>query len=228
MLPELNTLFLTNTINIGSVIYIIRPYTIEELFEVTARLKAMKDILQNEDVALDNFSSVQSILTIISDSYFFVQKEICSIINISDRDFGKLPLEIVVSIIDKIIEINLQSKELFENHLQKLGGKTKSDSDSEAEIAKAIQKLVANGHSWSSIQQYSLAEIGIFLKVIIEQEREDRAEELSHLWMGANLTYEGLKDVMSTITKKPQDTETSVKEVHKEWKRLASFMNGKK
>lgn len=87
---------------------------------------------------------------------------------------------------------------------------------------------MANGHSWSSIQKYSLAEIGIFFKTVIKQEREDKVERLSHLWMGANLEYKGLQDIVKEMKTGGFKKEPTVAEVGSEWRRLASFMAGRK
>jgi len=89
--------------------------------------------------------------------------------------------------------------------------------------------LVANGHSWLSIKKYTLSEIGIFYKTVILMERESKAENISNLWMGNNLAYEGLKDVLKNFGIKPQKkVEPSVAEVNKDWSKLANFMSGRK
>ncbi len=47
------------------------------------------------------------------------------------------------------------------------------------------------------------------------------------MWLGSNLQYKGLKEVldgMSSVTKK----EPTVDEVNNDWKRLASFMSGQR
>ena len=49
--------------------------------------------------------------------------------------------------------------------------------------------------------------------------------------MGSNLRYEDIKNVIKQIgpgTETNAESELSQEEVTKEWKRLASFMNGKK
>ena len=57
-------------------------------------------------------------------------------------------------------------------------------------------------------------------------EREEKAERLSHLWMGTNLNYDGLKEAVESIrgTKKKV---LDYKEIKNDWKRLAAFMQGK-
>lgn len=85
------------------------------------------------------------------------------------------------------------------------------------------------GHAWSSIQTYSLAEIGTFLRVIVIKNREERAENLSTLWMANNLDHENLQKVLTELrlgTRQPKVLETK-EEIADEWKRLRSFMAGK-
>jgi len=87
--------------------------------------------------------------------------------------------------------------------------------------------LVANGHSWASIKQYTLSEIGSFFKVVVLLERDKKAQSISDIWQGNNLTVEGLKDVLKSFgmnyDKKPENI--PIEEVNKDWKRLASFMS---
>ena len=46
--------------------------------------------------------------------------------------------------------------------------------------------------------------------------------------MGSNLTHEGLEEVLRTIKGHSVHEEVSVDEVNKDWRRLASFMAGRK
>jgi len=86
---------------------------------------------------------------------------------------------------------------------------------------------VAHGHSWSSIKEYTLSEIGAFLLAVRNEEKRIRAENLSAQWMGSNLTKEGLDQMLSElgvdISQKAESA--SPKQVQQEWKRLASFIN---
>jgi len=64
---------------------------------------------------------------------------------------------------------------------------------------------------------------------VVNLEREQKADILSSMWMGANLQYKDLQGVLETLqAPHGEDTEPSVEEVNTEWKRLASFMQGHK
>ena len=85
-----------------------------------------------------------------------------------------------------------------------------------------------SGHSWSSIRKYSLSEIGIFYKTVHLKEREEKAENLSNMWMGSNLNHEGLQKVVSSLSKPIEKEKVQPEEINKDWKRLASFMRNQK
>jgi len=86
---------------------------------------------------------------------------------------------------------------------------------------------VANGHHWSSIKTYTLSEIGTFFKTVVLLERDKKAQKISDIWQGTNLTLDGLKQVLKdlgmNLDKKPE--EKSIEEVNSDWKRLAEFMS---
>jgi len=89
--------------------------------------------------------------------------------------------------------------------------------------------LVACGHSWLSIKKYTLSEIGNFYKTIVLMEREKKAANLTDMWMGNNLEFKGLNEVLSDLgVKKPKKEKPKIAEVNKDWKRLATFMAGRK
>lgn len=86
-----------------------------------------------------------------------------------------------------------------------------------------------NGHSWLSIKQYTLSEIGIFYKTVVLGNRDRKIDTLSNIWMGNNLAYEGFKEVIADLGVTPQkEAGPSIAEVNKDWKRLATFMAGRK
>jgi len=89
--------------------------------------------------------------------------------------------------------------------------------------------LVSNGHHWSSIKSYTLSEIGSFFKVVVIQERNKKAQNISDSWQANNLTLEGLQQVLGSLGSHSnlgkKETGPPPKEVQKDWSRLASFMS---
>jgi len=63
--------------------------------------------------------------------------------------------------------------------------------------------------------------------LVIEDEKEKKKERLMDLWMGSNLAYKGIKEVLDSINVRAKKEEISVKEVNSEWRRLSSFMRDK-
>jgi hypothetical protein len=89
--------------------------------------------------------------------------------------------------------------------------------------------LISAGHSWSDIKQYTLAEVGIFLKAVIRKNRRDYIQNLNQLWYGSNLTQEGIQKAVTELSKEVEtEKELEPNEIQAEWRRLASFMSGRK
>ena len=57
-------------------------------------------------------------------------------------------------------------------------------------------------------------------------QKEKKLEQISHMWMGNNLSQEGLKEVLGESGKPIEEPQLPVEEVNKEWSRLKSFMSG--
>jgi len=62
--------------------------------------------------------------------------------------------------------------------------------------------------------------------VVVIAERYKKAQNISEIWQGSNLTVEGLNKVLDALGMKinKKSSEIPVEEVNKDWKRLASFM----
>lgn len=89
-----------------------------------------------------------------------------------------------------------------------------------------------NGHSWASIQEYSLSEIGAFLKVIVKKEIKAKSDRISEIWLGSNLKYKALQEVLKKMDDSaktaPATPEDQQREIQKNWIKLASFMKGQR
>lgn len=88
-----------------------------------------------------------------------------------------------------------------------------------------------NNHPWSSIQNYTLSEIGIFLKVIVRKEAQKKADDLAQLWLGNNLKYKALQDIMKDIlaSVEPKKTpEEEAAEIQNNWVRLKALFQGRR
>ena len=89
--------------------------------------------------------------------------------------------------------------------------------------------MVANGHHWSSIKLYTLSEVGSFFKVVVIQERNKKAQNISDSWQANNLTLEGLQQVLDSLGShsnldKKEAISPPPEKVQKDWGKLAAFM----
>lgn len=83
--------------------------------------------------------------------------------------------------------------------------------------------MVDSGHSWSSIQQYTLSEIGAFLKVIVRKEAKDKAESLSNLWLGNNIDQKALTNILRELVPNSQLSQDDPNVIRKNWRALAAL-----
>jgi len=74
-----------------------------------------------------------------------------------------------------------------------------------------------------------LSEIGSFFKTVVISERNKKAQEISNIWQGNNLTLEGLEQVLHSIGSPSnldkKQASVTPEEATKNWKKLASFMS---
>jgi len=66
----------------------------------------------------------------------------------------------------------------------------------------------------------------VFFKTIVINEKEQKIDNISQMWMGNNLSQEGLKEIMGKSGKPYQEPQPTAEEVNSEWSRLQSFMSG--
>lgn len=92
--------------------------------------------------------------------------------------------------------------------------------------------MIKNGHSWSSIQQMALGEIGFFLKAVIRAEERESLESYSTMWLANNHSAKGYAEHIKLLQGRykrlssPKKTkEQEGKEILDNWKRLAMAMS---
>jgi hypothetical protein len=108
---ELDDLFPGGTVSIGKSIILIRPLNIEQIAVLSKKIKAIGSLLSKEGITWENYSEKTSLLKIavvLLDSFPDVLEEAS---NIDINDLKKLPLNSIVLIVSKVIEVNLKSKD---------------------------------------------------------------------------------------------------------------------
>jgi hypothetical protein len=91
--------------------------------------------------------------------------------------------------------------------------------------------LVSNGHSWLSIKNYTLSEIGVFYKAIVLSDRETKIDRLYNNWVSTHCDQNTITDLIKKMNKKSNFIDKSKEKpenVNKEWTRLAGFMKKRK
>lgn len=117
---DLESLFPGKTLKIGDQSVVIKPLGLEQLATIGLQLKGIGSILQESGVTWDNYNNPENIakLAIILLQQFPDVLEEAS--NIHIDDIKPLPPEYIISIIDKVIEVNLESKEVLEGNFKSL------------------------------------------------------------------------------------------------------------
>ena len=120
---DLSSLFPGETLTIGEQVVDIRPLGIRSLAIVARKLKGFGYVLQEDGVTFDNYSEPENIIklaTLLLEQFPEVLEEAS---NIDKADLEKLPIEIVVSILDKVISVNMKSRESLEKNFKSLAAR---------------------------------------------------------------------------------------------------------
>lgn len=120
---DLDSLFPGDTLSIGDQTIDIRPLGIKQLAIIARKLKGFGKILGEEEVTWDNYNQPENLIKLASvllDQFPEVLEEGS---NVAIEDLQVLPLEIVVEILDKVLEVNMRSKESLEGNFKSLAGK---------------------------------------------------------------------------------------------------------
>lgn len=86
--------------------------------------------------------------------------------------------------------------------------------------------LVSGGHSWLSIKEYSLSEIGIFVRSVVRKNTQDNANQITQQWLANNASQKELDVIIERITRTIKRKKTEVEtqnEINNNWIRLASL-----
>ncbi len=120
---DIEALFPGDTLTIGDQTVDIRPLGIKQLAIIARKLKGFGKILADEDVTWDNYNQPENLIklaTLLLDQFPEVIEEGS---NIAIEDLHQLPLEVVVEILDKVMEVNMKSKESLEGNFKSLAEK---------------------------------------------------------------------------------------------------------
>ena len=138
LLVDLDSLFPDDTITIGNTVLIIHPLNLEQITTMSKQVKALGIPLTEAGITWDNYNQPANIIKIVEvilDNAPLILEEAS---NIDYENLKVLPLDILLQIVDKIIEVNFRSKELFEKNFKSLTSKLNQGGDGQK---KALQKI---------------------------------------------------------------------------------------
>ncbi len=110
---DLESLFPGGTVEIGTQSIVIKPLGLEQISEISKRLTGVTKLLEKVGVTFDNWNHPESILKIagvLFDNFPDVLEEAA---NLDIADIKKMPIGLIARVVDKVIEVNLESKELL-------------------------------------------------------------------------------------------------------------------
>jgi len=117
---DLDALFPGESLEIGGQSIIIRPLSIEQIATISKQLKGFGSLLSNVGVTWDNYDTQESLYQIVALALENFPSILEEVINVRIEDLKVLPLEPIVQMVDKAIEVNLKSKESLTKNLKSL------------------------------------------------------------------------------------------------------------
>ncbi len=104
-------LFPADTITIGDQKVEIKPMKFGRLASVVRELRSFMDTLVAQDITFDNYHTPDNLLSIATTLMESSPGLLAKAANLHEDDIAEMPLEIVVQVLSKAIEVNLKSKD---------------------------------------------------------------------------------------------------------------------
>jgi len=117
---DFDSLFPGEPVSIGSTQVFIRPLGLEQLIIITKKIKGIGKIFTEEGINWENYNSKDNLFKIsilLLENFPDVLEEASNIELVSLK---KLPLDIVVQIVNKVIEVNMKSKDDLSKNFKSL------------------------------------------------------------------------------------------------------------
>jgi len=120
---DLEQLFPGDTLTIGSSVIHIRPLGVLQLSTITNKLKGFLSNIQEEGITWSNFKEPENMFKVAATIVGQAPEILAEAANVELEDIQALPLEVNVMILDKVIEVNMKSKEALEGNFKSLAAK---------------------------------------------------------------------------------------------------------
>ena len=118
-----DNLFPGSTLKIGEQNIIIPPLGLRQLAKVAQQLKGFGTILVEEDINFDNFKEPEKFISLAAILLEQFPDVLSDVSNIHVDDLQEMPLEIIVELLDKVFEVNIESREALEKNFNSLAEK---------------------------------------------------------------------------------------------------------
>lgn len=122
---DYDSLFPGEVITIGQNEVMIRPLGVSALITVVKHLNVLVVDLKEQGLTWQNFETPENLLKIAGIVVTKFPDLLAEATNIAEEDIAELPLPIVVSLMVKVVEVNLKAKEDLEKNFQTLAEKFK-------------------------------------------------------------------------------------------------------
>lgn len=133
---DLDSLFPGSAITIGNQSIIIRPLNIEQLSVLSKKATVLSSLLAEQGITWENFNTPQNLFKIALIVLENIPDVLEEAANVELEDLKKLPIEIIVEIIEAIISENLKSKEGMEKNFKSLIEKFRPAQAKKEEVTK--------------------------------------------------------------------------------------------
>ena len=115
----------------------------------------------------------------------------------------------------------------FIKKLDGVGGESSATGESSISIASVVDFLIDSNHDLESIRNYTLNQVGLFIKAASDRKERERKETIVAHWIGVNYDNKQMNDLISK-KKLFSDASSKSKNTDSEFARLARDMRGLK
>jgi hypothetical protein len=120
---DLDSLFPGDTLTIGENVIPIKPLGIRQLADVSRQLDGFGTLMSEKGITWDNYNQPQHITTIATLLLQHAPEVLAEASNIEAEDLRELTPELIAEVLDKVLEVNLASKEKLEKNFKSLAAK---------------------------------------------------------------------------------------------------------
>jgi len=120
---DFDSLFPGGTVEIGDTSVVIKPLGIFQLATISKQVKGFGSVLAEQGVTWENYGTPESLFNIANTLLTQAPEVISEVTNIHVDDIKALPLDAIVLLIDKVLEVNLEAKDNLSKNFKSLAEK---------------------------------------------------------------------------------------------------------